>query len=182
MGRLIDLIKNYPAQINAFSAVCALFVSGLSIFFTIRTLRLQRIHNFKSLTPIANVLANDYENQLEVRIRNTGIGPLILKRFTASDGKQEKADIISWMPALPNGISWSDFSSYIEGHCIPPNQDVVMIQLSGDPEDMHFASFRDEVRRVLSVLTVTVEYNDIYDRRMPTEQRSLMWFARNLSD
>jgi len=57
-----------------------------------------------------------------------------------------------------------------------------MIQLSGDPEDMHFASFRDEVRRVLSVLTVTVEYNDIYDRRMPTEQRSLMWFARNLSD
>jgi len=69
MVRLIDLIKNYPAQINAFSAVCALFVSALSIFFTIRTLRLQRIHNFKSLTPIANVLANDYENQLEVRIR-----------------------------------------------------------------------------------------------------------------
>jgi hypothetical protein len=68
MTRLIDLVKNYPNQINAFAAVCALFVSFLSIIFTVIALWLQRIHNFKSLTPIANVFANDYENQLEVKI------------------------------------------------------------------------------------------------------------------
>jgi hypothetical protein len=50
----------------------------------------------------------------------------------------------------------------------------------GDPDDYEFAAFRDDVRRALSKLTVSLVYEDIYDRKMPIKQRDLKWFARNL--
>jgi hypothetical protein len=180
MNGLIDFIKKNPEMINALAAVCALFVSILSIFLTVRTLRLQRIHNFKSVSPIASLLAADYEGELEVAIRNTGIGPLIIKRFTVNYGEQKNDTIIGLMPELPDGIYWTTFSPNVEGRCIPPNQDITIFKLNGDPSDEAFASFRDKVRGVLSKLTVEVEYKDIYGRTMDLEKRDLKWFARNL--
>jgi len=182
MDKLVDLIKSHPEQINALAAVCALFVSFLSILLTVYTLWLQRRHNFKSLTPIASITVGDYEDNLEVRLRNSGIGPLIIERFTASDGNQERDDIISWMPSLPEETYWSAFTANIDGRCIPPNQDVLLIQLNGDANDGKFALFRDEVRHALSRLTIKVEYRDIYDRKMPIKQRDLKWFARHLPE
>ena len=162
--------------------MCALIVSFLSILLASYTAWLQRRHNFKSLTPIASIPYGDYEDTLEVRLRNTGVGPLIVKRFTATEGTQQKNNIISWMPELPEGIYWRTFTSDVEGLCIPPNEDAILVQLIGDPEEQNFARFRDEVRRALSRLSVTVEYKDIYDRKMPKKQRSLKWFARHLSE
>lgn len=182
MDKLVDLIKNHPDQINALAAVCALFVSFLSILLTIRTLRLQRIHNFKSLTPIASILIGDYENELTVKVKNAGIGPLIIERFTASDGEEQKDDVISWMPPTPAGIYWTTFTTNQEGRCISPNHETVVLQLNGDPSDESFRLFRNEVRHALSRLTVAIEYKDIYDRRMPIKQRDLKWFARHLID
>jgi hypothetical protein len=182
MDKLIDLIKSHPEQINALAAVCALFVSFLSILLTFLTLRLQRIHNFKSLTPIGSILISDYENELEVKIKNTGVGPLIIEQFSASDGNHEEQNIISWMPQLPEGIYWTIFINFIEGRCIPPGQDLIVIQLNGDPDDKVFTSVRDKVRYALSTLVVNVEYKDIYDRKMSPAQRNLNWFARHLAE
>src|SRR5215210_5687660 len=106
MDKLIELIGTHPDQINAFAAVCALFVSLLSIILTLRALRLQRIHNFKSLTPIASILAADYENELEVTIRNTGVGPLIVKRLQVHGGEEEKDNVHCLMPRPPKGMYW----------------------------------------------------------------------------
>jgi hypothetical protein len=182
MDKLVNLIKSYPDQINALAAVCALFVSFLSILLTFLALRLQRRHNFKSLTPIASILIGDYEQEILVKLRNTGVGPLIVERFTTSDGNKEEDDIISWMPALPEGIYWASFTENIDGWCIAPNKEAVIIKLSGNPSDRRFALFRNEVRRALSKLTVTVKYKDIYDRRMPIKQRDLKWFARHFGN
>src|SRR2546423_9420200 len=182
MDKLVDLIKNHPEQINALAAVCALFVSFLSILLTVYTSWLQRRHNFKSLTPIASIPVGDYEDRLEVKLRHPGVAPLIVERFTASDENQQESNIISWMPELPKGIYWRTFTSDIDGLCIPPNQDAVLVQLAGDSDDEDFALFRDEVRRALSRLTVRVEYKDIYGRRMPTKQRDLKHFARLLPE
>jgi hypothetical protein len=179
MDQLIDLIKDHPEQINALAAMCALLVSLVSILLTICTLWLQRRHNFKSLTPIASVLVGDYEDRLEVKLRNSGVGPLIVKRFTTSDGSQERDDVISLMPSLPSEIYWSTFTENIDGRCIPSDKAVILIQLRGDPNESVFASFRDQVRLALSRLTVKVEYKDIYDRKMPVKQRDLKWFARH---
>jgi hypothetical protein len=178
MNDLVDLIKSHPDQINALAAICALLVSFLSIVLTVFTVRLQRIHNFKSLTPIADILTADYEDNLQVTIRNTGVGPLIVEQFTVTGGDEEQDNVVCLMPQLPQGIYWNTFSPNIEGRCVPPTQDLIIIRLSGEATDPSFAQFRDRVRLELSKLTVTLRYRDIYDRRMPVKQKRLDWFAR----
>jgi hypothetical protein len=136
---------------------------------------------FQGFNHIANILIGDYEQELSVKLRNTGVGPLIVESFIASVGNQEKDDITSWMPETPKGIYWSTFIDNIDGWCISPNQEVVIIRLSGKSTDEKIASFRNDVRRTLSQLTATLKYKDIYDRRMPIKQRELKWFSRHFA-
>jgi hypothetical protein len=155
-------------------------VSFLSVWLTFKTLRLQREHNFKSLTPIGSILTADYENELAVTIRNTGVGPLIVEHLTVSGGEQEVDNLLALMPPLPRGTYWTTFSPNIEGRCVPPDQDLTLLKLNGDPGNKAFAQFRDQVRLALSQLTVTLGYKDIYDRSLPPKSKQLEWFARNL--
>ena len=69
MDQLIDLIKQHPEQISAWAAVCALVVSFVAIYLAAYTAWLQRRHNFKLVTPIADFRKSDYEDQLEVTLR-----------------------------------------------------------------------------------------------------------------
>jgi hypothetical protein len=101
---LIKLVKEYPNQINAFAALCALLVSFLSILLTFIALWLQRRHNFKSVAPIASILVGDFENKLQVTLKNTGIGPLVIEKFRVSGQQGDMDDIISWMPQSSTGI------------------------------------------------------------------------------
>jgi hypothetical protein len=178
--RLTDLISDHPDQINALAAVCALLVSFLSIVLTFLALWLQRRHNFKSVTPLGSILVGDYEDALHVTLKNTGIGPLIIDQFRASSEKEEKKAVIFWMPALPRGIHWSNFTPEIDGRSLPPNESMVLLELEGDDSDGGFVAFRDDVRRALSRLTVSLTYRDIYNRKMPTTKRHLAWFGRKL--
>jgi hypothetical protein len=177
---LVKLVKEHPDQINAFVAICALLVSFLSILLTFIALWLQRRHNFKSVAPIASILVGDFENKLQVTLKNTGIGPLVIEKFRVSGPMGEMDDIISWMPESSTGIHWGTFTANIDGRSVSPNESVIILQLAGDPDDEEFAAFRDDVRRALSKLTATLEYKDIYDRNMLIKQRDLKWFARNL--
>jgi hypothetical protein len=187
MDKLVSLFRDYPNQISALVALCALLasllVSLLSIRFTVHALRLQREHNFKTLTPIASIITGNYEDNIEVKVRNTGVGPLIVEEFrsrAASDLTQAKADLISWMPNN-NEILYTTFTYSIDGRCIPPNAELILIQLQGDPDDKQFAAFRDKVRTILSGLLVTLKYKDLYDRQMPTQERHLARFGKNFA-
>lgn len=167
MDNLLDFVKTYGA----------LAVSSVSIIVAVIALWLQRRHHFKSLTPVPNFLTNNYENQIGVKLRNAGVGPLLIEEFRASNGAESKDDIISWMPDAPNGIYWATFTHSIDGWCIAPNHEVFLVKLTGNLGDGTFRSFRDDVRAALSKLTVTVRYKDIYDRPMPDKSRPLLgWF------
>jgi hypothetical protein len=179
MGRLIELVRDHPQQVNALVAIGAVLLSSLSIILTVTALWFQRRHYFKSLTPIAYISARDYENVLEVTLVNDGIGPLLVEKFVASFEGAEKENIIEWMPA---GIVWSTFTKFISGRCIPAGKSVILVRFEGNPDDAEFQRSRNSVRRTLSRLQVAVKYHDIYGRKMPDAQRALDWFARNLPD
>lgn len=179
METLLAFLRDHPNQVTAFIAVCALFVSLISILLTFLALILQRRHNFKSLTPIAHIPVSDYENLIAVKLKNTGVGPLIVEQFRASDDNREEDDIISWMPNTPEGIAWDTFYESLDGLSIPPNKEAVVIKLSGDSHDTKFVQFRDDVRRALSKLKVRVKYKDIYNRNLPEKERDLKWFGRH---
>lgn len=55
----------------------------------------------------------------------------------------------------------------------------MIIELNGDEDDMTCAAFRDQVRRAISALTITVEYKDIYGRSISNKVRDLKWFGRH---
>ena len=77
------------------------------------------------------------------------------------------------MPSPPSGTYWRTFKGNIDGSCLPSDKEFVLIQLQGNPIELGFAHFRDEVRRALSRLTVKIEYTDIYNRKMPILQTDL---------
>ncbi len=179
MESILRLVRDYPDQVNATVAVLALLVSALSIMLTVASLYLQRKHNYRSLTPIASIPIADYENKLGVRLKNSGVGPLIIDKFRVTDGRRTGGDLISFMPGLPSGVMWDTFHAHLDGLCIPPGESLIVLQLIGDPDDQRFAQARDSCRKALRVLEVSVSYKDIYARQMPVKMRDLSWFGRH---
>jgi hypothetical protein len=172
----------HPEEVSAVAEACAVFVALLSMVLTVWTLWLQRRHNFLSVMPIASLQIGDYEDCISVDVGNGGVGPLIVDSFVVSDSEAEKDDVISWMPVLPEGLYWATFRDGIDGLCIPVGERVHMLRLRGDTTSEVFRQARDEVRRALSALTITLTYRDVYGRKMPPITRDLSWFGRRLSE
>ena len=179
---MFDFLKSHPDQASAIAALSGVFVSLLSILLTFTALLIQRRHNYKSVTPIASLPIADYENRLAVKLRNNGVGPLIVSRVIVSNGRRTEDDIISWMPQPPRGLFWTTFYDSLDGLALRPGSEAVIIELNGDRNNRTFAAFRDQVRSAISGLTITVEYEDIYGRSMATKVRDLKWFGRHFED
>ncbi len=182
MESILESLKVYKDELSGITALLALLISFLSIIFTVISLYFQRRHNFKSLTPILNISISDYENRIGVTLKNTGVGPLIIESFTATNGEISQNNIISLMPSLQQNIFWTTFYDNFVGVCIPHNQSITVIQLDGDSNNSDYAQFRNEVRKYLSKLSITIKYKDIYDRSMPIKEKKLEWFGRHFQN
>jgi hypothetical protein len=183
MGDLLTYLTDNANTANAVAAVAnviiatvAVLIATLSIMVSWKALGHQVRHNKLSARPIPFLSLANYQDRLRVRIVNDGIGPLIIKRLTISDGDRSETDLISWMPALPAGRSWSTFMSRLENRSILPGTDLILLQLDGDVADETFAKFRDETRRVLQRLEGTIEYTDIYGDDFAPYLRKMDWF------
>ena len=160
-------------------AALALLTSVVAIVVSVVSMYLQRQHNYKSLTPIPTISIGDYEDNIFVSLENTGIGPLIIMSIRVTDGNETKNDIISCLPDLPDGVIWDTFHVNLDGVCVPAGGAIELMKLSGDPDDLRFAEARDNCRKVLQRLSVTVAVKDIYQRTIPPTERSLFWFGRH---
>jgi hypothetical protein len=172
MGTLLKFFLDHAPVVSAFIAV-------LSLVFTASALYIQRAHFRRSVRPIASIPVADYGNKVAVMLKNKGIGPLHVLQFRATDGNKTENDLISWMPELPPGISWETFYEDLDGLWIQPGEKVIVLQLAGDIESLSFSQGRDRCRKALARLTVSVEYEDIYEKRMPAAKLDLAWFGRH---
>jgi hypothetical protein len=114
MEHLLQALIDKPSEANAIMALCALVTSILSIYLTIRTLQIQKRHNFQSVKPIAWVSVADFEDRISVTLQNNGVGPMIIKKVDIKTEKETKASLIDWMPA---GHSWDMFIAVFEDRC-----------------------------------------------------------------
>ena len=162
-----------PELVTAWVAVLALVATVVTIF-------IQRVHNRKSVVPVAQFVLGDYENCLEVSLANKGIGPLRITRFTYFDGSKKFENIYEQMPPLPDDCTWFTYTGYIVDRCLSPGETLGLLILRGNPEDAEFAGFRDQVREALSKGFVTIQYKDVYGKQLPEVSRSLFWFERHL--
>lgn len=142
----------------------------------------------------------DFENRIYVGIENSGLGPLTIKGFRVYNSMKEFKDkLIDYMPELPNNYAWSNFFGNPVGYVLKEGKIVTLIEiearnlsidntdLAGDeqflPEGafiLAFSSTRNQIRHALSDLTIEIEYEDIYENKMPIVKRKLDWFSRNL--
>jgi hypothetical protein len=95
-------------------------------------------------------------------------------------GRETSSSIIAAMPKLPDGYAWVTFVEDISGRAIPAGENITLIQLDGDPSNDGFKKVRTQVRKALAPLSVKVEYENVYENKMPPVHRDMDWFARNL--
>lgn len=172
---ILLFIKTYHDEINACTALAAVLMSVISIFFAIISFREQRNHNYQSLKPIPLIAPSDYEDLVLVTMENTGVGPLLIKEVIVFDDKAKKDSLIDWMP---DGVTWENFSSNLKGYCLPAGKQIDLLRFSGDETKDKYRAQRASCRRQLAKLKITLRYTDIYDRAMPDYTRDLTWFGR----
>lgn len=175
---MLTFIQENPEAVSAFAAMVSAIAATISVIVTAITLRNQRRHNLKSVTPIAYINPINYENLIVVEILNSGTGPLIITQFEAKDKKGcSKDSLIDLMPDLPNGVYWDKFFKNLKNFSIIPSQSLTLLKFSGNIEDTNFCKVRDDIRKRLSELEITLTYRDIYGREMPKEHKDLKWFT-----
>lgn len=158
-------------------SVLALLVSVVSIWATVKAMRLQKEHNYKSFAPIPWISLADYEDQLSVKIFNNGVGPLIIDRVEVTDGRLRKPNVIDWMSSVPT--HWSTFISELRNRSIAAGQSLTLLEWQTDGSKSA-DKIRDLCRSELMKLKLVMHWRDIYDRSQPPSERSFEWFGRNL--
>jgi hypothetical protein len=187
MDILLNLLKSDANAANAFGALAsaaaaflALFVSGFYVWISVWSARTQRKHNELSVRPLAEVTVADYENSLRIKLRNNGTGPMIITAVTISDGTTTKDCLIDWMPNLPGGRLWNNFTHALHHRTLQSGAEIVLLELTEHDGERNFSKCRDLVRKALAPLTVNVEYTDIYESLMRPCRKPLSWFGRHV--
>src|SRR5665213_941427 len=104
-------LTNNDKLVTGWTAIAALFVSSVSIILAFCGLMTQRRHDRKSVQPIGHISVGDYENEIFVRLRNDGVGPMIVRVSRVRDSLDGRTEIsiVDFMPELPDGYLWKTF-------------------------------------------------------------------------
>lgn len=170
---MIDWISNNAQTITAISAVV---ISLISLFVAIRALSAQKTHNKLSVRPIAHFSKGDYKNHIFVRLKNYGMGPLIITKFNISKDKSSFKRLIDSFNGVASQLTWEAFTDDIEGRVLAPQKEFTLIQASFTPDQGHI---RQAIRQSLAKTTLTVGYRCLYDEDQPEVQEKLEWFSRH---
>jgi hypothetical protein len=186
LAELLNLLISKPDLANAIAAIAsatvallALIISVVSLYVAHTTLKHQRAHNVLSVRPLPMIAVGDYENNVFVKLRNDGPGPLIIQTLQVQAGAASKDSIIDWMPDLPVGVDWVTFVGPIPGRSISSGGELTLVELAGNKGNAVFLTARDAVRAALSRLEVAVKYTDVYGTSLSPYQKDLGWFARS---
>jgi hypothetical protein len=174
-----NAISALAAAGSAISAAVAVAVAYWSVRLSSKALSSQERHNHLTVRPVPFVGLADFDHMIGVKVTNDGSGPLIIKRIVVTDKTGTSyEDVVSWMPPLPDGIHWSQFTSHILDRALLPASALILLQLKGNSEEERFSDFQKECRKVLAGLTVQLWYTDVYENIFAPYSRQMDWFAR----
>lgn len=186
MDTLIDLLKTNSNAANAFGALAsaaaaflALVLSTISVGISVWAVRSERKHSALTVRPLAEITVADYEDCLRVKLRNHGIGPMLITAVRVCDSQNSKPSLLEWMPPLPKNRPWTNFAGNTAGRVIAPGGEIVLLELIEHEGEHGFTRCRNLVRTALAPLTVHIAYTDIYNSSMPEHIKSLSWFGRH---
>ena len=176
--KLEELPSDKP-QSPGIVAICALFVSVLSLGTSLYFSWAARDHNRRSVKPLPYIQQPDYENRLAVIAQNHGTGPLILRRAEATSPDGTRGHLIDLIPKPPSGKYFTTYTKVEQVRAIRPGDEVVLMEIGIDSRNKAEITYRDELRRALGQMTLTLEYTDMYGTRFETYSRTMSWFLRH---
>ncbi|WP_420386590.1 hypothetical protein [Roseivirga sp.] len=168
-------------------AVSALLVSVVSVYFNSKALKIQRIHNQKSVTPIPKILINDHSNYLCVFLKNVGVGPLIIEKMVVSNRVEGLSGntLYEIMPKCPKNISWSRYlASYRPKRTtLSQNESMPLLEIFIDKQNQAEIDFQKEIREILKGTEIRLKYCDVYQYEEPSDYSTqLTYFSRDFSE
>jgi len=133
--------------------------------------------------PFGQIICGDYEDLIQVKLKNCGLGPLIITNIivTHSNGTISN-NLVKQMPALPQNFSWTDFVVDGRQFAVARDTEINIIKIENDTDDPVFSNYKTQLRQTLRNLTIEVQYNDIYGRPMTSVIRNLELFGRTLQE
>ena len=181
---LEKFVSNYETTIVAASSFFAALTAIVSIALTVLSVRAQAKHNRISIKPVGIFPIADYENEITLKLRNNGLGPLLVKDFeiTSAGKVLETKNLVELMPKLPQGIYWDTFSRISPGQVVSSQGERVILSLTLEPEEQLALAHANDVRRRLGGLTLKCRYSDLYEKEVQTIESDLTWFLRRWED
>jgi hypothetical protein len=132
--------------------------------------------------PLLHIGYFDYEDRLSLFMRNKGNGPLIITNYKLLNlqNGETRAGIFETLPAterLFDNYTGNQNNTVLE---IGEETTLFLFEQTDEENIEEFGHERDLIREALCQYKIVVNYKDVYDNSMPTYERSLEWFGRNL--
>lgn len=164
---------------NLFISFLALLTSSFAVYISYLTYRIQRKHNINSIKPYLIIHPFDYEDCIKLELKNQGLGVAIIKSFEVFKDTVKKENIFKWLPEkLPSGINYEDyFLGGINDFPISSNNLLNILEVKFDNSKKEQIFLRNHIRKILSHLSIKIEYKDIYENVFFLEQ-NLEIFSR----
>ncbi len=156
-------------------AIAAVATSVISLVVAIKALKIQRKHNGMSVKPIAHFSVGDYENCIFVKLKNYGIGPLIIESFEVYKNETKYLSVIDSLGDLSPHITWDTFTGSIHEKVLSPDKEFVLLKGSFDENQKQM---KQAIRKSLAETKAVIKYKDIYNQSQPTLTEEFTWFAR----
>ena len=133
--------------------------------------------------PLGQIICGDYENLIQVKIKNCGLGPLIVNEIIVRHTNGTISNnLVQVMPELPNNLRWTDFIVEGKDFSVAKDTEINIIKIQQDADNPVFVTYRTQLRQSLRQLSVEVKYSDIYNRPMGSATRNLELFGRMLDN
>ncbi len=187
---LIDSYIQLPLSMDAqnITAVCAVFISVISLIVSMRAMYIQRVHNKKSVKPIGQITLGDYTEELYVRLDNNGTGPLVVTNVIVTYLNVQYPSLIGAIPQfIKEPIHWVTFVEEGNEKSILPGKSLILLKaLHGGVPNKKLITVEDNnfsaLRKALGQCTISISYTDIYGSTPITVTRTLTRFATGFAE
>ena len=165
--------------LNPILALIGLFITVALAYLSAKWNKTTILKQERMVRPVGRIVIGNYEDLIQVKLGNEGLGPMIIKSINVINNGKSKSTLIDWMPNPPeDDITWTDFVGDIKGFSLSPNQQLNLIKFEVNEDFWQEEEFRDKLRGELQGIEVQIVYEDIYENEMPTLVRKLDWFER----
>ncbi|SDM66285.1 hypothetical protein [Kriegella aquimaris] len=167
---------------NLIIGAIAVIISLIALLYTKSSIKLQKLHNEKSLKPLPMIETGDYEIDIYIKFINKGNGPLIINSIEFISGNKKSESIVNLMNDDLKFEYWNTFYVRNNKEILQSTDEITLLQkklksgVSASEKEFLF-----NLRTFLSQVSVIVEFEDIYNNKSIFKE-SLNRFSRRLKD